>query len=449
MPGSTPGLYGNLFADPEMADLFSDRATLQGMLDFEAALARDEAAEGLIPAGAAGPIAAACRAELYDIAEIGRQTTLAGNPAIPMVRLLTGKVAETDPEAARWVHWGATSQDALDTGRLIQIAGGLRLMAGRLDRLAGGLAKLADRHRRTVMAGRTLLQHALPITFGLKAAYWLDAVLSHAAALSRLTPGVSLQLGGAAGTLASLGEGGPALQERMMGFELAVPWHTTRQGLARIGAEMGLIAGTLGKIGRDVALLMQTEVAEAFEPAAAGKGGSSALPHKRNPVQAVALAAIATRTPGLVATLLAALPQEHERAVGGWHAEWEALPELFVLAGAGLQQAVALIDGIEIDVARMRANLDLTGGLILSERIALALARHLPRLEARALVEEACQQATAQGRHLRDLLGADPRITAHLDAAALSALFEPSTYLGANDAVIDRVLALHRLHMAR
>ena len=440
-----PGIYGDLFADAEMAAVFSDAATLQGMLDFESALARDEAAEGIIPAEAAPVIAQACRADLYDMADIGRQTTLAGNPAIPMVKLLTAKVAEADKSAARWVHWGATSQDAIDTGRLIQCAAGLRLIEERIDRLAAILARDADRHRATVMPGRTLLQHALPTTFGLKAAYWLDALIGHAASLTRINPATPLQLGGAAGTLASLGERGSALQERMTGFELAVPWHTTRQALVRMGAELGLLSGTLGKIARDVMLLMQTEVAEAFEPAETGKGGSSALPHKRNPVQLLAMAAIATRTPGLVSTLFAALPQEHERAVGGWHAEWETLPQLFTLTGAALNHAIAMLDRLEIDADRMRANLDITQGLVLSERIALALGEKMPRIEAKSIVETACKRAVNEKKHLRDILAHDPRVTIHLNAERLDTLFDPATYLGASEAVIERVLALYRL----
>lgn len=440
------GIYGELFSDSEMATLFSDRATLQGMLDFEAALARDEAAEDIIPAAAAGPIAAACRADLYDLDDIGRQTTLAGNAAIPMVKLLTAKVAETDREAARWVHWGATSQDAIDTGRLVQTAAALRLIEQRLAGLAGVLAALADAHRQTVMPGRTLLQHALPTTFGLKAAQWLDAIVAHAAILVAIAPLMPLQLGGAAGTLASLGDKGAALQERMTGSATAMPWHTTRAALARLGAELGLIAGTLGKIGRDVILLMQTEVAEVFEPAAAGKGGSSALPHKRNPVQSLAMSAIAGRTPGLVATLLSALPQEHERAVGGWHAEWEVLPELFTLTGASLAHATAMLAGLEVDAARMRANLDLTGGLILSERIAMALGETMPRMEAKALIEIACKKAVNERRPLRQVLAMEPRVTTHLDAAALDALFDPSTYLGASEAMINRALTSYALH---
>lgn len=443
------GIYGELFSDAEIRQLFSDRATLQGMLDFEAALARDEAAEGIIPAEAAAAIAAACRAELYDLEDIGRLTTLSGNPAIPMVRLLTAKVAETDQEAARWVHWGSTSQDAIDTGRLVQIASALRLIEMRIAELCTILARLAERHRATIMPGRTLLQHAAPTTFGLKAAFWLDALIGHAAALVNMSPSTPLQLGGAAGTLAALGDKGPALQERMTGSATALPWHGTRQSLARLGAEVGLLAGTLGKIGRDIALLMQTEVGEVFEAAEPGRGGSSAMPHKRNPVQSLAMSAIADRTPGLVANLLAAMPQEHERGIGGWHAEWEILPQLFTLAGASLNHAIGMMRRIEIDTDRMRQNLEMTRGLILSERIVMALGEKIPRLEAKTMVEIACKKAINEKRHLRDIIASEPRISVHLDAATLDRLFDPAGYLGATEAMIERALTLHALHFGQ
>ena len=443
------GIYGELFSDKEISLLFSDRATLQGMLDFESALARDEAAEGIIPAEAAAAIAAACRADLFDIEDIGRLATLAGNPAIPMVRLLTAKVAEADKEAARWVHWGATSQDAIDTGRLVQIAAALRLIEMRIAELCAVLARLCERHRATVMPGRTLLQHALPTTFGLKAAYWLDAMMGHAAALVAISPGTPLQLGGAAGTLAALGDKGAALQERMTGSSTALPWHSTRQSLMRLGAEIGLLSGSLGKIGRDISLLMQTEVAEAFEPTDPGRGGSSAMPHKRNPVQSLAMSAIAERTPGLVASLLSSMPQEHERGIGGWHAEWEVLPQLFILAGASLNHAVAMLRRLEIDTDRMRQNIDITRGLIMSERIVMALGEKIPRLEAKGMIEIACKKAINEKRHLRDIIAADPRISVHLDAATLEKLFDPSTYLGATDAMIERALTLYSLHFGQ
>ena len=433
-------IYGELFADAECRTLFNDQATLQGMLDFEAALARGEADEGIIPAATVMPIVSACRAELYDIAEIGRQTTLAGNPAIPMVKLLTAKVAETDKAAARWVHWGATSQDAMDSGRLFQASAGLELIEARIAILSGTLAGLADKHRVSIMPGRTLLQHALPTTFGLKAAYWLDALLGHACALKNLRPMPRIQLGGAAGTLASLDDAGPGLRIRMSGTEAAAPWHTTRQVFGRLGAELGLISGTLGKIGCDIMLLMQTEVGEVREPAEAGKGGSSAMPHKRNPVQSLAMAAIAERTPGLVATMFSSLVQEHERAIGGWHAEWETLPQLFTLTSASLKHAIGLLGGLEVDTVRMRANLEMTQGLVLSERISLALAEKIGRLEAKAIIEEGCRATIAKQIHLRKVLGEDTRVTTHFDGAALDQLFDLATYLGASASTIDQVL---------
>ncbi|HRJ70223.1 MAG TPA: 3-carboxy-cis,cis-muconate cycloisomerase [Beijerinckiaceae bacterium] len=434
-------LYGELFEDHEMLTLFSDHATLQGLLDFEAALSSAQAAEVIIPHNALAPILAACRAELYDTAGIGREATLAGNPAIPMVKRLTEEVARRDLEAARWVHWGATSQDAIDSGRAAQVRSALELLVGRALRLTRALAARTQADRDTVMAGRTLLQHALPMTFGLKTAYWLDALIGHVEALRAVVPTSPVPLGGAAGTLASLAGKGAALQQRLTGAAAPVPFHTGRQSFVRIGCELGMLTGTLGKIARDIMLLMQTEVGEAFEPAASGKGGSSTLPHKRNPVQSLAISAIALRTPGLVSTLLSAMVQEHERAAGGWHAEWEVLPELCILAGAALSHAIPLIEGLEIDAARMRSNLDLTQGLVLSERVALALGERIGRAEAKAVLAEASRSALARGLHLRAVLAEDPRVAGQIDPASLDAMFDPSTYLGATHAIIDRVLA--------
>jgi 3-carboxy-cis,cis-muconate cycloisomerase len=443
------GLYGELFADAGMAAIFSDRAAVQAMLDFEAALARAEAAVGVIPKEAAEPIAAACKAELYDIAEIGRQTTLAGNPAIPLVKLLTAEVAKANPEAAKWVHWGATSQDVIDSGAAMQAGRACDLLTDRIAAICHRLAALADRHRRTVMAGRTLLQHAVPTTFGVKAAHWLDDMVQ-AHDDMQISGLPRLQFGGAAGTLASLGPRGAEVADKLMqtrglGFMgIAEPWHTQRRLLLHTASKLGMLIAGLGKMARDVALMMQSEVAEAFEPAAGGRGGSSTMPHKRNPVLATAILAAAHRAPGLVATMLTAAVQEHERAVGGWHAEWETLPQLFKLAGAATKHAATLLDGIEIDAGRMRANLELTMGLVMSERIALALAEKVGRAEAKRIVEATSKRTILDKRHLRETLRTDPAVAAHLDEGAIATLFDPETYLGATDAIIDAILARYR-----
>jgi 3-carboxy-cis,cis-muconate cycloisomerase len=428
--------------------LFDDRARLQGMLDFEAALARAEARTGVIPAAAAQAIASNCRADLFDHAEIARAAALAGNPAIPLVKHLTALVGKHNADAMRFVHWGATSQDAMDTGCILQLRAALGPLDAELARLADALATLARKHRSTPVAARTWLQQALPTTFGLKAAGWLDAVNRHRDRLPELrSRALVLQFGGAVGTLAALGNNGPAVAQAL-GEELKlplpdVPWHGHRDRLAEVAAAFGLLTGTLGKIARDIALLMQTEVAEAFEPAGKGRGGSSTLPHKRNPVASAIALAAATRLPGLVATMLAAMVQEQERGLGGWQAEWETLPELIRLAVGALHHLADAVAGLEIDPAKMAENLELTRGLIFSEAVQMALGSTLGRLAAHDLVEAATARARTEQRHLRDVLAEDPTISKHLSSADLERLFDPVQYLGSAQALIDRVLQAH------
>ena len=442
-------LLGPLFGSPESSVLFADRARLQGMLDFEAALARAEAQAGVIPASAAPMIAGQCRAELFDIAELARETARAGNPAIPIVMRLTALVAVDDPEAARYVHWGATSQDAMDTGLVLQLRPFLALLEADLGRLAGALTLLAKTHRTTPLVGRTWLQHAVPVTVGLKAAGWLDAVERHRTRLSEVRGrALVLQFGGAAGTLAALGERGIEVAEalaRDLDLTLpALPWHAHRDRVAEVATVLGLIVGTLGKIARDLSLLMQTDVAEAFEPGGEGRGGSSTMPHKRNPVAAAVVLAAATRAPGLVATLLSAMIQEHERGLGGWHAEWDTLPELCVLGAGALRQMAETLEGLELDPARMRANLEATHGQILAEAVTMALGSRIGRGAAHELVKRASQQATATRRRLREVLAEDPVASAHLLPADLDRLFDPCNYVGMAATFVDRVLAGRR-----
>ncbi|WP_017908149.1 3-carboxy-cis,cis-muconate cycloisomerase [Xanthomonas sp. SHU 199] len=435
-----------LFGDPAVDALFDDRARLQAMLDVEAALARAQARCGVIPADAAAPIAAACDAARYDLPALAAATALAGNPAIPLVKALTAQVAAADEDAARWVHWGATSQDIIDSGAVLQLRAALDRVETQLDALCTALAALAQRERDTGLPGRTLLQQAVPVTFGLKAAGWLDALQRSRRRLQALREdALVLQFGGAAGTLAALQSQGLAVAEALA-EELrlplpALPWHAARDRIGEIGAAFALLAGSLGKIGRDVALLMQSEVAEAFEPAAAGKGGSSAMPHKRNPVGCVVAIAAATRAPGLLATLFAALPQEHERAVGGWHAEWETLPELVRLSAGSLAQVRVLVEGLELDRARMAAHLDSHGGLLYAEAVAVTLAAHLGKAAAHALVETAVRRALATQQHLRVVLAEEPQVTAVLAPAQLDALFASDSWRGMAAVWIERVLA--------
>jgi 3-carboxy-cis,cis-muconate cycloisomerase len=432
-----------------MAAVFSDRARLQGMLDFEAALARAEAATGVIPSAAADAIARACLADRFDPEALGQEAAQAGNPAIPMVKQLTALVAADDPAAARFVHWGATSQDAMDTGLVLQLRAGLGAMEPDLRRLSAALAALAEAHAETPMIGRTWLQHAVPVTFGLKAAGWLSAIERSRARIEAAGRSAQVvQFGGAAGTLAALGSRGldvaAALAEILDLFLPDLPWHAHRDRLADMGAALALLVGTLGKMARDLSLLMQTEVAEALEPSGQGRGGSSTMPHKRNPIACAVALAAATRVPNLAATLFAAMPQEHERGLGGWHAEWETLPEIFLLASGALRQMTDAIDGLTVDPRRMRENLDATRGLVMAEAVTMALGERIGRSEAHHLVEAACRRAVEEGAHLRDILGRDPAIAGHLTAEQLDRLFLPEAYLGVAERLVRQALAARR-----
>ena len=450
MPSDRGGLFGPLSGGSRADAEVSDRALLQAMLDAEWALAAASARAGIVPDQAAAAIAGACQADGFDPDDLGRRALGAGNPVVPLVRDLTERVARAaGPEAARWVHHGATSQDILDTAASLVAFRALGPILDDLDGAARAAADLADRHRATVMAGRTLGQQALPTTFGLKAAGWLVALDEAAAELERVRrTRLAAQLGGAAGTLASLGPAGVEVAAecaRALGLcEPTLPWHTNRARVAELAGALGTAAGVTGKLALDVTLLAQTEVGEVAEPAADGHGGSSTLPHKRNPVGAVLVRAATARVPGLVATLLAAMAQEQERATGAWHAEWEPQAELLRLAGGAAARTRELLDGLEVHPDRMRANLAATGGLLLTERIAGALADPLGRPTADDLIRRLAGEAAAGGRPLRDLLLADQAVRAHLDEAGIDRLLDPVGYLGSAGRLIDRALAARR-----
>ena len=442
-------LFDRYFASPAMSAVFSDTGRVQGMLDFEAALARAEARVGLIPQAALAPIEAACRAEFYDFAELAEAIATAGNSAIPLVKALGKRIASADKDAERYVHLGATSQDAMDSGLVLQLRQAVELLEADLAQLAEALAEQAERHADSVLPGRTWLQHATPVTLGMKLAGVLGAVSRHRQRLNELKPRLLvLQFGGAAGTLAALGEQAWPVSEALTEeLRLALPdqpWHSQRDRLVEFAALLGLIAGSLGKLGRDLSLLMQTDVSEVFEPSAPGKGGSSTMPHKRNPVGAAVLIAAATRAPGLVATMLAAMPQEHERSLGLWHAEWETLPELCCLVSGALQQALLAVPGLEVDAARMGGNLELTQGLVLAEAVSIAQAHRIGRDPAHHLVEQCCRQAIAEQRHLRAVLGDNAEVGAQLSAEELDRLLDPAHYLGQARRWVSRALAEHR-----
>ena len=403
---------------------------LQAMLDAEAALAEACADAGIVPREAADEIAVACRAELYDADAIDADARAAGNPVIPLVRALTARLS---PAAAAHVHRGATSQDIIDTAASLVARRVLPGIGADLGRAAGRCAALAEEHRTTVMAGRTLLQQAVPTTFGLKAAGWMTALDAAAASLAVADERLAVQLGGAAGTLAALGDDGPAVAAAFahrLGLVAAVlPWHTDRTGPASLAAALGVAAGACGKVGLDVVLLAQTEVGEAHE-AGEGRGGSSTMPHKRNPVAAIAAVAAARRAPGLVATMLAAMGHEHERAAGSWQAEWETMDALLAVAADGASAVAESLERLSVDPARMRANLDLAGDLPMAEAATTQLTPALGRAAAHALVEQACRDAVAAGASLAETLAAAGHVVD----------LSPEHYLGAAPALVDAAL---------
>ncbi|WP_437883751.1 3-carboxy-cis,cis-muconate cycloisomerase [Pseudomonas sp. LRF_L74] len=441
-------LFDVYFTQPAMRAIFSDRGRVQGMLDFEAALARAEARVSLIPQTAVAPIAGACDADLFDFPALAQAIATAGNSAIPLVKALGKRIAVESAEAERYVHLGATSQDAMDSGLVLQLRAAVHLLDADLAQLADALATQAQAHIDTPLAGRTWLQHATPVTLGMKIAGWLGAVTRHRQRLAELKPRLfSLQFGGASGSLAALGDKAFAVAEALADeLDLTLPdqpWHTQRDRLVEFASLLGLIAGSLGKLGRDLSLLMQTEAGEVFEPSAPGKGGSSTMPHKRNPVSAAVLIGAATRAPGLVSTMLAAMPQEHERSLGLWHAEWETLPELCCLVSGALQQALIVVPGLEVNARRMRDNLELTQGLVLAEAVSIALAQRIGRDAAHHLIEQCCKQAVKEGVHLRKVLGANAEVTAQLSDSELDRLLDPAHYLGQARLWVQRAVSDH------
>jgi 3-carboxy-cis,cis-muconate cycloisomerase len=441
-----------LFSTPMMSTAFSPQAHVRGMLAFEAALARAEARAGIIPQEAATVITANCREELFDVAALYREAAVAGTPAIPLVRTLT---AHIEGNAQKFVHWGATSQDAIDTALMLQMRDGLDLLLEGLLSVCAACATLAGQHRHTLMAGRTLLQQALPITFGLKAARWLALVVRQVRALrERRERTLAVQLGGAAGTLASLGDNGLRVVE-LLAEELGLPvpnlpWHTERDRIAEIAATLGVVAGAMAKIAGDIVLLAQTEVGEALEGAAPGKGGSSAMPQKHNPVDATGAIASARLAVGVVPVILSAMVQEHERAVGGWQAEWAAIPDLFRFTAGAVERVRGAVGGLQVDPARMKTNLDLTGGLIMAESFAMALAPHLGRPEAQRIVQATCDRAMKSGENLRQAAMAEAQVRAILSPEEIDQALDPSGYLGSTDVFIDRALAsYHEVQSSR
>jgi 3-carboxy-cis,cis-muconate cycloisomerase len=436
-------IFRDIYGTPEMREIFDDRALVQAWLDAEAALARAEAEVGLIPPEAAEEIAANCRADLIDLDQLKAQTELVGYPILPLVRQVE---RHCRGEAGGYLHWGATTQDIMDTATALQLARARELFLGGLADLEGVVADLARRYRETPMAGRTHGQQAAPITFGYKVAIWLAELRRHRERIEACGPRLLVgELAGAVGTLASLGRPGPRVQELMLrALGLGVPpisWHTARDNLAEFACLLGLLAGTLGKIAQEIALLQKSEtgeVEEGFEP---GRGGSSTMPQKRNPISCEAIIGIAKIVRQDVALALDFMTPDHERATGPWHAEWEALPETCILANAALAHTLRADYQVAEQPERMGRNLALSEGLIASEAVMMRLAPRLGRQRAHDVVYDACMAALEGGEPLRRLLLTNPDVASVISADELDRLLDPANYTGLAAEFVDRVLA--------
>ena len=439
-------VFRNIFSTEAMRRVFSDENRVQKYLDFEAALARAQARLGIIPQSAADEIVGHCNAGEMDFGKLETQTERIGYPVLPVVQQL---VALCRDGLGEWCHWGATTQDVTDTAMVLQVREALTLIAADIDAIADALAALARKYRDTPMAGRSNLQQAVPITFGYKMATLLAAFERHKQRLAELRARVLVgEFGGAAGTLASLGGRGLEVQaELMKELHLGVPaiaWHTVRDTIAETGCFLGLVAGTCAKLALDVKLMMQTEVEELYEPFYPGRGSSSTMPQKRNPISSVYITALNAVVRQQVAALLDAMVEDHERATGPWEIEWIVLPEIFCLAAGALAQTLFVLTGLQVDEKKMRANLDLTKGLIVSEAVMMGLGRYLGRQYAHDLVYDICREVVATGRPLLDLLAESEEISKHLDRTALVKLCDPVNYLGEAGAMVDRVLAMRK-----
>jgi 3-carboxy-cis,cis-muconate cycloisomerase len=449
-------LTESLTTTEQLAKRFSDRSMLQAMLDFEVALARAEERHGIIPPSAADAIAKVALADNFDATVIAHETQRAGTPGIPLVKALTERVRAVDPAAAGFVHWGATSQDVADTALILLLKRAQPLLAADYARLDAALRRLSDRHAGTVMLGRTLLQAAPPITFGLKAAGWLAALRRGWSRVAEtFDQALVLQFGGASGTLAALGDRGldiaDALAEQLGLAVPDAPWHAHRDRLAALLTACAMYVGSLGKMARDISLLMQSEVSEAAEPGGDGRGGSSTMPHKRNPIACAITLAAANRVPGLVATFLSGMTQEHERGVGGWHAEWPAVTAVIQSTGVAVASIVEAAEGLVVDEGRMRANIDATRGVVFAERAVMMLGSSLGRDGAHQVLEDATKRSVAERRRLVDVLADIPEVTRHLSPEALRDLDSPESYLGVSERfrqrqVFPRARLFYRIH---
>jgi 3-carboxy-cis,cis-muconate cycloisomerase len=435
-------IFKDMFGTAAMRAVFDDAATVRRYTETEIALAKVQGELGVIPASAAATIARLADSTKLDMVELKRETEIVGYPILPLVHQIS-KMCGPDGE---YLHWGATTQDIMDTATILQVREALSLIETDLDELDAILDALALKYRDAPMAGRTHLQHALPITFGYKVSVWLLMIRRHRERLAQLRPRVLVgQFGGAAGTLASLGDQGLAVHAALM-KELAleaspVTWHVARDGLTEAVQFLALVTGSLGKIALDVMLMMTNELAEAFEPFVKGRGASSTMPQKRNPISCELMLSASKAVRQHAGLALDAMVQDFERATGPWHIEWAAIPESFILTAGALRQAKFMLAGLEVDTARMLKNLDLSGGLIVAEAVMMGLAPHIGRQTAHDVVYDACRIAATSGRKLAEVLHEDQHVASKLDRALIDRLCDPANYLGAAPQMVDRMHA--------
>jgi 3-carboxy-cis,cis-muconate cycloisomerase len=439
-------VFRDIFSTEAMRNVWSDENRTQKYLDIEAALARVQGRLGIIPTEATDEIVSHCLIRQIDMPKLKQQTERIGYPVLGVVSQLNALCRD---KLGEYCHWGATTQDITDTATVLQIREGLAIVEEDLAGLSASLARLAQRHRDTPVVGRSNLQQAIPVTFGYKVATILAAVERHRERLTQLKPRVLVgEFGGACGTLASIEKGALETQAGLM-EELglghpAIAWHTVRDSIAEVGAFLGLVGGTLGKISMDIKLMMQTEVGEVYEPFAHGRGSSSTMPQKRNPISSCYIHAAVSVVRQHAAALMDAMIADHERSTGPWEIEWISLPEIFCLMAGALKQTRFVIDGLEVDEARMRANIDMTNGLVMSEAVMMGLGPYIGREYAHDLVYDICRESIRRGRPLLDLLAENPEITRHVDRAQLARMCDPANYLGQAGVMVDRVLAMRR-----
>ena len=430
-------LYSELFYSSEVNDMFSDRNTVASMLKVESALARAQAQQGIISKDVAEVISRCAIPDMIDIESLKKEIKLGGNAAIPLVKQLTKVVKSHHFEASKFVHLGATSQDIIDTATVLQISDYLKWLDKKFEILKVALVKISKKHRSTVMVGRTLMQQAKPITFGLKTSNWLSSVCrSEDRIIETKNRLLVIQLSGAVGSQNKniSSEVAHSFAE-IVGLNHAFSWQSQRDNFTEFASKLGILVGSLGKIARDVSLLMQTEVGEVMEGAAEGKGGSSTMPHKRNPVTCAAILANSTRVPHLVGSMLSSMVQEHERSAGNWHAEWEVLTEIMLLTAGSLEKSIELISSLEVDEKQMLMNVDKTNGLIFAENVSLVLATSLGKIQAHELVEKACKLSISRKLHLKDIL-----LESNLELDNMDELFNPLHSTGNSMEIVDAIL---------